>query len=65
MRCVLACANKVITRTLLLFHFINFPCGASRKLRSERYKCNIERLTLLSRALETAPKLSNVRLPLT
>ena len=34
-RCVLACANKVITRTLLLFHFINFPCGASRKLRSE------------------------------
>ena len=29
------------------------------------YKYNIERLTLLSRALETAPKLSKVWLPLT
>ena len=33
--CVLARANKLIARTLFLFHFINFPCGASRKLRSE------------------------------
>ena len=64
MRCVLACANKVIT---LCFYFILliFRVGLLGSYAQKVYKYNLERLTLLSRALETAPKLSNVWLPLT